>query len=83
MPKPHVRANKSARGGSQTAEFVKALLRGSSVWLTLGSNTVQREICEGKAIAKMCKTQEHHRKMKTPNKHACDIYKWKQDKTIY
>lgn len=46
MLKPHVRANKFARNGSQTSKFVKALLCGSSVWLTLGSTTVQRKMRE-------------------------------------
>lgn len=77
MPKPHARANTSAGGGSQTSEFVTVLVRDSSVWLTLGSTTAQQKIREGKAIARMCETQEHHRKMKTTNKHARDICKWK------
>lgn len=77
MPKPHARANTSAGGGSQTSEFVTVLVRDSSVWLTRGSTTVQRKTCEGKAIARMRETQEHHRKMKTTNKHARNIYKSK------
>ena len=31
----------------------------------------------------MCKAQDHQKIKTINNKHACDIYKWKQDKTIY